>query len=121
MNILTNRAHGSAFPRMVKFGAASLALLGLGAISPIAEAAEVFNSKAGVRFRLTEVAGNLANPWALAFLPGGDMLVTERPGRLRLIRAGKLERDAISGTPKVAARSQGGLLDVALHPKFAEN
>lgn len=78
-------------------------------------------SKAGVRFRVVTVAKGLSNPWGLTFLPGGDMLVTERPGRLRLIRQGKLEADPISGVPAVAARGQGGLLDVALHPKFAEN
>jgi aldose sugar dehydrogenase len=82
---------------------------------------ETFSSKAGVTFRLAEVATGLANPWSVAFLPGGDMLVTERPGRLRLIRGGKLESTPISGGPKVFDQNQGGLLDVALHPKFAEN
>jgi aldose sugar dehydrogenase len=86
-----------------------------------AQAAENFSSKAGVEFRLVEVAAGLANPWSLAFLPGGDMLVTERPGRLRLIRSGRLERQPIAGVPKVVARGQGGLLDVAVHPRFAEN
>src|SRR5688572_2321163 len=87
-----------------------------------AHAVDTYSSKAGVEFRITEVASGLSNPWSLAFLPGGDMLVTERPGRLRLIKSGdRLERQPIAGTPKVAARGQGGLLDIALHPRFAEN
>jgi glucose/arabinose dehydrogenase len=62
------------------------------------------------------------NPWSLAFLPNGDMLVTEKPGRLRLVRGnGTLEPAPIAGTPQVLAMGQGGLLDVALHPRFAEN
>ncbi|MBK8250150.1 MAG: PQQ-dependent sugar dehydrogenase [Gemmatimonadetes bacterium] len=72
-------------------------------------------------YRLTTVADGLVNPWSMAFLPNGDMLVTERPGRLRLVRGGKLVEQPISGTPKVAARGQGGLLEVALHPAFASN
>ena len=73
-------------------------------------------------FRVTQVTGNLQYPWGLAFLPDGRMLVTERPGRLRLIGAdGKLDPRAIEGIPKVAASGQGGLLDVAVHPRFAEN
>jgi glucose/arabinose dehydrogenase len=83
--------------------------------------ADTFTSKAGVTFRVVDVATGLANPWSLAFLPGGDMLVTERPGRLRRIRAGALEKAPIAGVPKVAARGQGGLLDVAVHPDFASN
>jgi glucose/arabinose dehydrogenase len=71
--------------------------------------------------KATVIASGLENPWSLAFLPSGDMLVTERPGRLRLITGGKLVKEPISGTPDVVARGQGGLLDIALHPKFAEN
>jgi glucose/arabinose dehydrogenase len=110
----------STFHRMVKCAV----LLGCvqWALTPAAAApGETFNAKGGVRFRVVEVAGGLANPWALAFLPGGDMLVTERPGRLRLIRGGRLEREPVEGAPKVAARGQGGLLDVVLHPDFARN
>jgi len=72
-------------------------------------------------FRIETVAEGLANPWSLAFLPNGDMLVTERPGRLRIIRDGKLDPQAIGGTPKVSARGQGGLLDVIVDPDFAGN
>lgn len=63
----------------------------------------------------------LDHPWALAFLPDGDMLITERTGRLRIVRDGKLVKEPIAGTPSVLAKGQGGLLDIALHPAFAEN
>jgi aldose sugar dehydrogenase len=72
-------------------------------------------------YRVATVVDGLEHPWGLAFLPGGDMLVTERPGRLRLIRDGRLVAEPIVGVPEVWARGQGGLLDVALHPDFASN
>ncbi len=72
-------------------------------------------------FRVVTVAEGLAHPWGMAFLPGGEILVTERPGRLRVIRNGVLEPQPVAGVPEVAARGQGGLLDVALHPDFASN
>lgn len=65
------------------------------------------------------LATGLENPWALAFLPDGAMLVTERPGRLRLIAATGGKGREVAGLPKVWARGQGGLLDVALSPDFA--
>ena len=72
-------------------------------------------------YRVVKVVDSLVNPWSMAFLPGGDMLVTERPGRLRIVRAGKLIATPVSGVPAVAARGQGGLFDVVLHPNFASN
>ena len=72
-------------------------------------------------FRLTPVAQNLEHPWGIAFLPDGVILVTERPGRLRLIQEGRLQAEPVRGLPPVAATGQGGLLDVALHPQFATN
>ena len=72
-------------------------------------------------FRLTTLARGLVHPWSLAFLPDGDMLVTERRGRLRIIRNGRLDPAPVPGVPTVALGGQAGLLDVALHPRFAEN
>jgi len=73
-------------------------------------------------FRVDTLAGGLEHPWSLAFLPGGRMLVTERPGRLRLLDAsGRLDPRPIEGLPPVAAFGQGGLLDVLPHPAFADN
>ncbi len=72
-------------------------------------------------FRVETVARGLEHPWALAFLPDRRILVTERPGRLRIVdTAGKLSAP-LTGVPKVWANGQGGLLDVAVDPKFAEN
>lgn len=73
------------------------------------------------RFRVVQVASGLAHPWGIAFLPGGDMLVTERGGRLRLVRAAGGGAETVSGTPEVWANGQGGLLDVEVHPNFAQN
>jgi glucose/arabinose dehydrogenase len=72
-------------------------------------------------YRIVPVAEGLANPWSIAFLPGGDMLITERAGRLRIVRDGTLLPKAVSGVPEVLAEGQGGLLDVALHPDFSSN
>ncbi len=78
-------------------------------------------ASAQARFRVTTVADGLVHPWGLAFLPDGAMLVTERPGRLRLLRRNGALSEPIAGLPEVYARGQGGLLDVALHPDFADN
>jgi glucose/arabinose dehydrogenase len=75
----------------------------------------------GVAFDVVKVAGGLQNPWGLAFLPDGRMLVTERPGRLRIVSAGGSLSRPVAGLPAVDARGQGGLLDVALDPGFASN
>lgn len=72
-------------------------------------------------YRLVPFAEGLVQPWAIAFLPGGDALITERPGRLRIVRQGKLLPQAVEGVPEVYYRGQGGLLEVALHPDFAAN
>lgn len=96
---------------------AGLALVGV--IAP-ATAQKRFPSSAG-ELAVETVAGGLEHPWGLAFLPDGRMLVTERPGRLRIVDAkGELSRP-LSGIPSVMARGQGGLLDVALDPGFAQN
>jgi glucose/arabinose dehydrogenase len=72
-------------------------------------------------FELVTVVRGLEHPWGMAFLPDGDVLVTERPGRLRLVQDGVLEPKPIAGVPPVYASGQGGLLDVALDPGFASN
>lgn len=72
-------------------------------------------------FRIVKIVEGLEHPWSLAFLPDGRMLVAERPGRLRIVQNGKLLPQPVAGLPQVAAVGQGGLLDVAAHPRFAEN
>lgn len=72
-------------------------------------------------FQLDTVAEGLEHPWSLAFLPDGDQLVTERAGRLRLIEDGDLRSEPIPGLPELVVAGQGGLLDIVLHPDFADN
>nr|MCU0924142.1 PQQ-dependent sugar dehydrogenase [Burkholderiaceae bacterium] len=88
---------------------------------PVAAVAQVFTSDQQ-RFRAVTLTAGLEYPWGLAFLPDGRLLVTERPGRLRIVAAdGRLDPRPVEGVPAVAAVGQGGLLDVALHPDFARN
>lgn len=71
--------------------------------------------------RASVIADGLNVPWSLAFLPNGDLLFTERPGRVRIIRAGQLQTEPVATIPGVAAIGEGGLLGMALHPQFASN
>lgn len=73
------------------------------------------------RLRVVPHVTGLESPWSLAFLPNGDMLVTEKPGRLRVVRNGALDPTPISGVPPVVSGGQGGLLEVLPHPQFAQN
>lgn len=73
------------------------------------------------RAQVTVVVGGLEHPWSMAFLPEGGMLITERPGSLRLLRIPGGLSKPLAGVPKVAAQGQGGLLDVALSPGFAQD
>lgn len=104
---------------MTRRGAVALALAA--AVTQTMSAQDPVIRGAEHDLRVVTVADGLVNPWSMAFLPGGDMLVTERPGRLRLIRNGHLLPAPVSGVPAVVARGQGGLLDVVLHPDFATN
>jgi glucose/arabinose dehydrogenase len=72
-------------------------------------------------YRVVTLVDGLEHPWSIAFLPGGDMLVTEQPGRLRIVRDGKLLADPVPGVPEVHYKGQGGLMDVVPHPDFAKN
>jgi glucose/arabinose dehydrogenase len=74
-----------------------------------------------VAFDVVTVAEGLEYPWAIAFLPSGTMLVTERPGRLRVVAAGGTLSAPVTGLPAVDGRGQGGLLDVVLDPDYASN
>jgi glucose/arabinose dehydrogenase len=72
-------------------------------------------------FRVELVVDGVETPWSVAFLPDGRMLVTEKPGRLRVVEGGKLVPEPVAGVPRVYAQGQGGLLDVAVHPDYARN
>lgn len=104
-------------------------LIAIGLLSMIAVGCEAQTGPAPISGDVPEAAGwrmevvveGLSNPWSIAWLPDGAALVTERSGRLRLIRDGTLDPKPISGLPPVLALGQGGLLDVSLHPDFADN
>lgn len=102
--------------------AAQIVLIGVAlcACAPADAVDRIFQSDEGA-IRVSAVAEGLSRPWAIDFLPDGRMIVTERPGRLRLVtREGQIS-DPIGGVPTVDGRGQGGLLDVTLHPDFADN
>ena len=90
-------------------------------VPPLGAGPWVFDTAEQHKIRVSVVTKGLSHPWALAFLPDGDMLVTERSGRLRIVRRGVLDPQAISGVPRVRTDGNGGLMDVALHPEFADN
>jgi len=88
---------------------------------PLPEKPLEFHTAEGQDIRVVVVARGLVHPWSLAFLPDGGLLVTERPGRLRIVRDGVLDRRPLAGVPTVRDMGLSGLMDVALHPRFAEN
>jgi len=72
--------------------------------------------------KVSIVTRGLSHPWSLAFLPDGSMLITEKIGRLRIVRNGVLDPNPVAGTPKVLSRAtMAGLMDIALHPNFVQN
>ena len=96
-------------------GIVLMATLSTGALSQ-----DVYQS-AHHDYRVVPVAEDLVQPWSMAWLPNGDMLITEKPGRLRLVRDGQLLPEAIPGTPEVLYKGQGGLFEVVPHPNFSDN
>lgn len=103
---------------MKTFGTAvAIAMLAAQA-APVA--AQTFETEKG-RIAVAVVADGLSQPWGIDFLPDGRMIVTEKPGRLRLVTPDGNVSPPIAGLPRVDDSGQGGLLDVALHPKFAAN
>ena len=98
-----------------------LAAASAGLAAPSIARAQGVLKSARASFRLTTLSHDLEQPWSMAFLPDGRMLITERPGRLRVFANGKLERRPLGGVPAVYASGQAGLLDICLHPAFAQN
>ena len=89
--------------------------------APTSVSAEPSSDNSNPKFQIVKVLDNLEHPWSMAWLPDGSILITERPGRLRIVREGVLDPRPISGLPKVWARGQGGLMDIAVHPRFQDN
>jgi glucose/arabinose dehydrogenase len=99
----------------------SIAALGIAALVSVVVSGQTSSKSAFHDYRVVTVVDGLIQPWSIAFLPGGDALITERPGRLRILRQGKLMPQAVEGIPKVFHSGQGGLLEVMPHPNFASN
>ena len=99
----------------------SIAALGIAALVSVVVSGQTNSKSAFHDYRVVTVVDGLIQPWSIAFLPGGDTLITERPGRLRIVRQGKLLPQAVEGIPKVFHSGQGGLLEVMPHPNFASN
>jgi glucose/arabinose dehydrogenase len=109
-------------PRRVFSIAAALFLAALAVPAPATFAQQRNFSSEKHSFRLVTLVEGLENPWSIAFLPDGRMLVTERPGRLRIVSKDfRLEPSPVEGLPPIVEAGQGGLFDVVLHPRYAEN
>jgi len=95
---------------------------GIAVAPPLPDKPVVYHTAEGMDIRATVFTRGLKRPWSLAFLPGGDMLVTERGGQLRLVhKDGTLDPQPVAGVPEVKTQGLSGLHDVALHPQFATN
>jgi len=90
-------------------------------VPPLGPGPFVLDTAEQHKIRVTVVTQGLEHPWSLVFLPDGSMLVTERPGRIRVIRNGVLDPKPLGGVPQPRTNGNGGLMDIALHPRFAEN
>ena len=118
-SFISDTASRRARPRLLLAACAAAVAMACAALAP-AQAMESLAPQA-VQAQVTEVARGLEHPWGLAFLPDGSMLITERPGRLRLLdKSGRLSAP-LAGVPTVEADGQGGLLDVVLSPGFAQD
>lgn len=111
-----------AIPKLNVYGPRLVTLLGLLALvlqTPAQAEAQILTEK--VTLTVEKISGKLRNPWGMAFLPNGTILVTERRGRMKIIDPKDGSQRAVAGLPEVAERGQGGLMDVVLHPQFKSN
>jgi glucose/arabinose dehydrogenase len=111
---------GSAQQKVPFRGTTPIAPQGIQPV-PLPDKPVDYHTAEGQDIRVSVLAKGLSHPWSLAFLPDGSMLVTERPGRLRIIRNGTLDPQPVAGVPEVKAMGLSGLMEVTLHPKFAQN
>lgn len=106
------------------FSVFGLILFAFGCGAPpvgLAEGESVTTRSGDAKFRVETVAGGLQVPWGIAFLPGGNLLFTERPGRVRIIENGKLKAEPVYQVADVEPSGESGLMDVSIHPNFKEN
>ena len=120
MMAITAMTTPSVLGRRIITAGAALAVVMAAAADSRASGDDVFDSERQ-RFRIVTLVRGLDHPWGLAFLPGGDFLVTERPGRLLRVDRTTFRARTVRGLPTITAIGQGGLLDVILHPAFASN
>ena len=97
------------------------AIIAVAALSAVSAFAQDTYQSAHHDYKVVPVAEDLVQPWSMAWLPSGDMLITEKPGRLRMVRDGQLLPEAIPGIPEVLYKGQGGLFEVVPHPDFNDN
>lgn len=90
-------------------------------VPPLGDGPFVFDTGEQHKIRVSVVTKGLSHPWSLVFLPDGNMLISERAGRLRIVRNGVLDQTPVAGLPQVKAQGLAGLMDLALHPRFNEN
>ena len=90
-------------------------------VAPLGAGPFVLDTAEQHKIRVTVVTKGLEHPWSLVFLPDGSMLVTERPGRIRVVRNGVVDPKPLGGVPVARTKGNGGLMDIALHPRFPEN
>ena len=90
-------------------------------VEPLEDGPWFFDTAEQHKIKVSVVARGMSHPWAIAFLPNGDILVTEREGKLRLVQNDRLIEESLAGVPSVRAEGNGGLMDVAIHPRFLEN
>lgn len=112
----TQTVQDSAQPPRPKFSYPSL----WNSFVPLPEGPSLFET-AEYKIRVVTLVNGLSRPWSVAFLPDGNMLVTERTGHLRMVRNGTLDPEPVGGVPPVRSTFREGLMDIALHPRFAEN
>ena len=99
----------------------SLLISVFGSACASAGLAVVSTASGDAKFHVETVASGLEIPWAFAWLPNKDLLVTERPGRIRIIENGKLRSVPVFTVPDVEPTGESGLMDITLHPDFAKN
>ncbi len=115
---MTRTLLSSALCAAALFGQANVVDLPRG---PLGDGPFLFDTAEQHKIKVTVITKALDRPFGLAFLPGGNMLVSERGGKLRIVRDNVLDPQAVGGVPKVNARANAGLYDFVLHPKYAQN